>query len=292
MPGLSSMIRFEAGHIQVLQNAAWQQCGAELHVLRLDRLHPQVSGNKWFKLQYYLEAALAAGKGTLLSFGGAYSNHIIATAVAAKLSGLHSIGIIRGEAPAKLSHTLLAAREAGMELREKDEELINSIIGQRNDVYRIPEGGYGPAGAKGAAMILAGVEKDLYTHICCATGTGTTLAGIINSLQPAQQAIGFPVLKGNHDLEDKVRALLADFTLEGSYHFGGYARHTPALTDFMNKWYLSFGIPSDFVYTGKLFFGIDDKIKKGQFTPGSRLLAIHTGGLQGNLSLPAGTLLF
>lgn len=274
-------------------------------VLRLDGVHPIVSGNKWFKLQYYLAEAGALGKKILLSFGGAYSNHIVALAAAARVAGLTSIGIIRGEEPAVLSPTLLDARSEGMDLRfisrsDYHQKLIPASLSERydpKDIYFIPEGGYGRTGARGAATILQLEDTSAYTHILAAVGTGTMLAGLTLACGERQQVIGIPVIKNPGTLVDEIRALLpADrwekFRLINDHRLGGYARFTPELIDFMNGLYAEEGIPTDFVYTGKLFHAAHDLLQSGALPAGSRVLLIHSGGLQGNRSLTKGTLIF
>lgn len=276
----------------------------EAAVLRLDLLHPVVSGNKWFKLQYYLADALADGSHTIATFGGAYSNHIAATAFAARQIGLKSIGYIRGEMPAGFMPILSTAQEYGMELRfvdrsrYRDKETIMEEESQPG-WYWIMEGGYGKKGAEGAATILEVVDTCVYTHICCAVGTGTMMAGLIKRALPGQQVTGISVLKNNFVLEKEVRALLNDteagkpFSLLHDYHFGGYAKHPPLLIEYMKEIWFNHAVPTDIVYTARLFFAVQDLINnKDHFPKGSRLLLIHSGGLQGNHSLPLGTLPF
>lgn len=270
----------------------------EVDVLRLDKISPVISGNKWFKLRYYLEEALASGKKGIITFGGAWSNHIVATAAACKESSLQSIGIIRGEEPKEKSLTLQQAQELGMKLiyisrSEYQLKKIPAEIGA--DLYYIVnEGGYGITGANGASTILDYCHKN-YTHYCCAVGTGTMMAGIINRIQPDQKVVGISVMKNNRELETMVQELTKEnkenWQILHDYSFGGYAKHQSALLQFMNEFYKQTAIPSDFVYTGKLFFAINDLIEKNHFPALSRLLLIHSGGLQGNRSLPPGTLL-
>ncbi len=272
----------------------------EVAVLRLDKIHPQVSGNKWFKLRYYLEDAKKENKKTILTFGGAWSNHILATAAACRIHQLECIGIIRGEKPAELSDTLLQARESGMKLFfVSREDYPHQTIPQQfhqEDYYLIREGGYGMKGATGAATILDHCNKEEYTHICCAVGTGTMMAGLIRGAAQSNAIIGISVLKNNLDLEGNIKLLLgdqpADPTIIHDYHFGGYAKYKPGLIEFMNEYYSQTNIPSDFVYTGKLFFAVNDLVENNYFQPGSRLLIVHSGGLQGNNSLKKGTLIF
>lgn len=273
-----------------------------IDVLRLDLVDPIVSGNKWFKLKYYLDEAVVSGK-TLLTFGGAYSNHIVATAAAAKMAGLKSIGIIRGERAPQLSPTLLQAQELGMrfffqsrnDYREKI--LPDALLHEKHDLYSIPEGGYGTLGVRGASDILGQAQTEKYTHIISAVGTGTTLAGLAIAATPDQQVIGISVLKNNFSLNAEVDQWLPEdkknaVTIIHDYHFGGYAKRTVELLQFMNDFYRQTAIPADFVYTGKAFFATMDLARKQFFKPGSRILLLHTGGLQGNRSLPKGTLIF
>ena len=278
---------------------AYKEKNLEVDILRIDKIHPVVSGNKWFKLRYYLEEAQQQKKSTIVTFGGAWSNHIVATAAACRLNNLSSIGIIRGEESETPSSTLLEARQLGMQLvfisrdAYKSKELPASLR-NRDDCYIISEGGYGIKGAKGAATILDhGLEKN-YTHICCAAGTGTMTAGLL--VHPSQaDTISVSVLKNNFQLDDDIRQLInikKKPIIIHDYHFGGYAKYTPALLSFMNEFYKQTSIPSDFVYTGKLFFAINDLVSNNYFKSGSKLLAIHSGGLQGNRSLSKGTLIF
>jgi 1-aminocyclopropane-1-carboxylate deaminase len=274
-------------------------------VLRLDVLHTVVSGNKWFKLQPYLQEAQELQKKTVLTFGGAYSNHIAATAAACHAHGLQSIGIIRGERPDALSPALEDAAHYGMKLcfvsrtaytaKAVPEEVWQQH--DRNNLYIIAEGGYGKKGSEGAMQILASVDTSSYTHILAACGTGTMLSGLVNAALPHQQVMGVSVLKNHTGLEEDVRQLLhhaqsASFQLLHDYHFGGYAKSTPALFAFMNGLYASGNVATDFVYTGKLFYAAYDLLKKGFFADEARLLLIHSGGLQGNRSLKQGTLIY
>jgi len=285
-------------HIKIEPVPFYTTKGTTADILRADLVHPVISGNKWFKLRFYLEEAVQLGKTTILTFGGAYSNHIIAVAAACYQAGLRSVGIIRGEEPRQLSHTLQQAMEYGMQLhfsRRTDYAAKNVPLSlTQPDSYIIPEGGYGAKGAAGAATLLADVAND-YSHICCAVGTGTMMAGLLNAAK-ANIVTGISVLKNNYSQEQEIRDLLINpqqaVQLLQEYHFGGYAKHRPALFEFMNRLYAQTGIPSDFVYTGKLFYAIQDLLQKNYFPDGSRLLLVHSGGLQGNHSLPKGTLMF
>ena len=271
----------------------------EVDVLRLDKISSFVSGNKWFKLRYYLEEAKEQQKKGILTFGGAWSNHIIATAAICKMTGLKSIGIVRGEEPKYLSFTLLKAKEMGMQLffiartAYQNKEIPATL--QTDEYYIVNEGGYGIIGAKGASTILDYCSKS-YSHYCCATGTGTMMAGIVNAIAPDQQAVGISVMKNNTGLSEMIQTLVTatgkNWQLIQDYHFGGYAKYQVSLLRFMNEFYRQTNIPSDFVYTGKLFYTISDLIGKNYFPTDSKLLLIHSGGLQGNISLPDGTLIF
>ena len=274
-----------------------------LWVLRLDKMHPIISGNKWFKLKYYLEQAVTSGKNHIATFGGAYSNHIIATAAAGNLFGLKTMGIIRGEKPTTLSHTLEQALAYGMEIifisREQYRGQQMPIgITDRDNFFVINEGGYGITGAKGAAEILNYCQKQNYSHIACAVGTSTMMAGLVAASTPGQEVIGIPVLKNDEGAEKDLFKLLSPkdrvkkIKRITAYHFGGYAKYTAELISFMNQFYTQTHIPTDFVYTGKLFYGIIDLVQNNYFPKGSNLLLVHSGGLQGNLSLPKGTLIF
>jgi 1-aminocyclopropane-1-carboxylate deaminase len=289
------------------KNAFLKEKGITAAILRLDKIHPHISGNKWFKLKYYLQEAIQNNKQGIRTFGGAFSNHIVAAACAAQMSSLKSIGIIRGEEPAILSPTLLQAKALGMQLifinREKykqkdDTAFLSELQTDYEDYFIIPEGGAGATGAKGCLEITGFAGKETYTHILCAMGTGTMFAGLLNAALPYQTVIGIPVLKGITDfwqqaaymIEKKERKADSHFIYD--YHFGGYAKYKPALIAFMNSFYNETGIPTDFVYTGKLLFAVNDLLHKNYFSTGCRLLIIHSGGLQGNAGLPKGTLIF
>ena len=280
----------------------WLPAGISADMLRLDALHAQVSGNKWFKLKYNIEAALAEGKNTIVTFGGAWSNHLAATAAACNLVGLRSIGLVRGDAHVALSATLELAQANGMQLqfltRHDYREAGTTDWGSRfPDAWVIPEGGHNALGVKGCAEILQSAPTWYYTHIICAGGTGTTLAGLINSAAGHHQVIGIPILKNAGWMEDAIRALLQPTAIAGwqlftQYHGGGYAKTTPALFAFINDFYAQTGIPLDIIYTGKMAMAFRELAVDGHFPEGSRVLLIHTGGLQGNLSLPSGVLSF
>ena len=274
----------------------------QIDLLRLDLIHPVISGNKWYKLRYYLEDAIDKGFTEIASFGGAYSNHIVATACACQDRNIKSVGFIRGEQTNPLSHTLQAAISYGMQL-----EFINRtqyqnkqiIIEQNADQtrYWIPEGGYGILGAKGATSILDEVDLRKYTHIVAAVGSGTMIAGILNGTMSHQTVIGISSQKNNFSLDNEVLQLTAPenqyrLKMNHNYHFGGFAKHPSDLLDFMVEFWNKEMIPTDIVYTGKLLFAITDLLQKQYFKQGDKVLVIHSGGLQGNLSLPENSLPF
>jgi 1-aminocyclopropane-1-carboxylate deaminase len=292
--------------VEVLRDELFLQKKVFLSVLRLDKIHPVVSGNKLFKLHYFLQDAAAAVHKTILTFGGAWSNHLVATAYACHASGLKSIGIVRGEKPSVLSSALEQCISYGMQLkfitREKytakeGKYFLAQINNDFGECIIIPEGGYHPLGAKGAALIYDSIKQNNYTHICTGTGTGTTLAGLLIGSK-GNKIISVPALKGMADIESRVDFLCSN-TIEkdnlqifNDYHFGGYAKKTPELISFMNYLWQQHQLATDFVYTAKLFFAIYDKIKNNYFDEGSNIVCLHTGGLQGNNSLSKGTLLF
>ncbi|NBV10387.1 MAG: pyridoxal-phosphate dependent enzyme [Chitinophagia bacterium] len=275
----------------------------KVDLLRLDLLHPIVSGNKFYKLRHYIEFALAKGVSTVASFGGPYSNHIVALAYTAKEAGLKSIGYIRTNADEPMTPSLKEAKAYGMELvysgrtdfQSKKEAILQSSEAM-TDCYFIDEGGYGIVGAKGAATILTENNTTQYDYIICAVGTGTMLAGIINAAEPNQKIIGIPVLKNEGSIESEINALLEDknrpYTLLHQFHQGGYAKTNPMMLDFMNRLWDAEKIPTDVVYTSKLLFGMAQLIKENYFEKNATILVIHSGGLQGNRSLPEGSLKF
>ena len=262
-----------------------------LFVKRLDKVHPFISGNKWFKLKYNLIEAKKLGHDTLLTFGGAYSNHIAAASFAAQEKGLKSIGIIRGEECFPLNPTLAFARGNGMELHyvsradyrlKATPKFLDKLKAQFGDFYLLPEGGTNELAIKGTSEILD--ETDTQDYICCAVGTGGTISGIINISNNKQKVIGFPAIQGFDVLEKDVK----NWTNKQNYKFinnyicDGYAKLNKELVEFINQFYLMQNIPLDAIYTGKMMLGIIDLVAKDCFPKGSSVLAIHTGGLQGN----------
>lgn len=289
-----------------LENPVLEKKNIKLQLARLDKIHPVVSGNKLFKLHYFIDEAMQSNHKTMVSFGGAYSNHLVAIAFAGKESGLKSIGIVRGEEPKNLSHTLQQCLQYGMQLQfiTRNEykntgqpDFINNLKLKYGDFTLVPEGGYHPLGAAGASLIIDLLKDKNATHICTATGTATTLAGLLLKAQQSQQVITVPVIKNMNDIEERLFYLINkkkhnNLQIFDDYHFGGYAKKTEELINFMNVFYANYGVPTDFVYTAKMMYAILDKINNNFFPAGSSIVCLHTGGLQGNQSLPPGTLLF
>ena len=271
--------------------------GLEVWVKRLDLVHPEIPGNKFFKLKYNLQKAVELGHKQILTFGGAYSNHIHATAQAAQSLGMNSIGMIRGEFTPPLNPTLQSASDAGMKLiylnrstyRQKtDPDFLAKLSKQIGEFYLLPEGGTNELAIQGTQEIL-GREDKQFTHLACAIGTGGTFTGIATSKSDDQELIGISSLKGTFIIEEVKNLILETnsalpprINIDTGFHFGGYAKTTPELIDFIWDFYARFGIPLDPIYTGKMAFAAFQKIKSGYFPAGSKILLIHTGGLQGN----------
>ncbi len=269
----------------------------KLFLKREDLIHPHISGNKYRKLKYNIAFAKANNYKTLLTFGGAYSNHIAATAAAGKHYDFKTIGIIRGdelreniEKTLSENETLAYATSCGMELvfisreqyRDKTRaSFLKTLKKQYNDAYILPEGGTNELAIKGCEEILTAYDLD-YDYVCCPVGTGGTISGIINASGTSQKIIGFPALKGsffNSEIVSKTKN--NNWELIETYHFGGYAKVTKELVNFINTFKKEQEILLDPIYTGKMMYGIFDLISKGYFPQNSRILAIHTGGLQG-----------
>lgn len=271
--------------------------GIKLVVKRLDLIHPEISGNKFFKLKYNLEEAKSQGKDTILTFGGAYSNHISATASGAKAENLNAIGIIRGDTTTTLNPTLLEAQSKGMELyfvsreeyRKKGNlEFIENLKEKFGDFFLIPEGGTNKFAIKGTTEILQNQDEE-FSHVICSIGTGGTFAGLAASIKPSQKLIGISSLKGEF-IHQEIKNLLDKhhispagiMEIKSTFHFGGYAKYNEELIDFIWEFYHKTQIVLDPIYTGKLAFAVWEMIKKNEFENGAKILLIHSGGLQGN----------
>ena len=268
--------------------------GIELFIKREDELHPIISGNKFRKLKYNIEEAKRLNQDVLLTFGGAFSNHILAVAGAGAEFGFKTIGVIRGEElECKINEnpTLAQAQELGMQFyfvsraayRDKEQPSFVSHLHEKyGNFYLVPEGGTNDFAIKGCEEILTDTDKEYFTHIICAVGTGGTISGLINSSSEKQQIIGFSSLKGAF-LSEVIRNFVSktNWSINDNYHFGGYGKVTDELIQFLNSFYSQTAIPLDPVYTGKMVLGILDGIEKGYLPPNAKILMIHTGGLQG-----------
>lgn len=277
--------------VQEIFDNALRLAGIRLFVKREDLNHPFVSGNKWWKLKYNLEKAIQEGQKNILTFGGAFSNHIYATAAAANELGLQSIGIIRGEKTLPLNDTLQFATQMGMRLqyisrqdyRQKtDPTFIEQLKIELGDFLLIPEGGSNELAVKGVEQFTKELDIPL-DYICCPVGTGGTMAGIIRGVGGNKKIIGFSTLKDGSFLNKEVAAFAvksyANWEIRTEYHFGGYAKTTPSLEGFIERFTELHRIPLEFIYTGKMMWGIFDLAAKGFFKKGSTILAIHTGGI-------------
>lgn len=287
---------FIAKNVQI-KTSLLKEKQVELYLKREDLIHPFVSGNKYRKLKYNIAEAKKKQHKSVLTFGGAFSNHILATASAAKENGLQSIGVIRGEELAnnleetlKTNFTLQKAHELGMEFyfidratyRDKSTLLFKEKLKSKfGDFYLVPEGGTNDLAIKGCEEIIT--ENDIqFDFLTTCVGTGGTISGIINSSSETQTVLGFPALKGDF-LENEIAQYVKkqNWKLVNNYHFGGYAKYNEELIHFINQFKTQFQIPLDPVYTGKMMFGLFDLIKNDYFRVGTKILAIHTGGLQG-----------
>ena len=282
---------------QIAQAVPYQQivtdAPVQLSMKRLDLIHPQISGNKFYKLKYNLLEAQRLGYRRILTFGGAYSNHIAATAYAAKLFGFDSIGIIRGEELANkaLNHTLYTAQQHAMQLhfvsrenykKKQEIEFLAQLQEQFPDCYIVPEGGTNTLALQGTQEILTEYDREQFDLICCAVGTGGTIAGLIEASSESQSILGFSALKGDF-LTQGVRGYTAknNWKITDDYCFGGYAKTTTELLRFIEQFEQTQQIPLEPIYTGKMLYGIFDLLKQNYFAKHSRILIIHSGGLQG-----------
>ena len=282
--------------LQELKDPLITPTGVQVFILRLDLIHTTITGNKYFKLKYNLEEIKRLGQKTLLTFGGAYSNHIVATAVAGKANNIVTIGMIRGEELTETSNPVLAkAAENGMRLhfvtREEyrkryREEYHEELKAKFGDFYLLPEGGSNMLAVKGCSEILSAVEEK-FDFVCVPVGTGATMAGIASSVKKTQQVIGFAVLANAAFLDEEVTNMAKEFTgkephnakIIHDFHFGRYGRTTGELDKFIKRFISENNIPIEPVYTGKMLFGIYDMIKGGCFVRGEKVLIVHTGGI-------------
>lgn len=289
--------------VQRVEHKTFADAGIELLVRRDDLIDPELSGNKFYKLFFNLRIAREQGFVRLLSFGGAYSNHLHALAAAGKRYGFSTIGVVRGERPVQLSPTLTDAEAWGMKLifisradyRDKSEpELLAGLRSRHGEFYLIPEGGANLQGAQGMQLLGQALEQQLkgdYTAVCVACGTGTSLAGLAAGIDSTKPALGFSVLKGEGGLGEVISTTYrqlrasdatANWRLITGFHAGGYGKkHPEYLSQFWQDFERNSGIPLDPVYTVKMFWGISSLAQQGYWPRGSRIVAIHSGGLQG-----------
>ncbi|KYG83416.1 1-aminocyclopropane-1-carboxylate deaminase/D-cysteine desulfhydrase [Roseivirga echinicomitans] len=283
--------------IQEIRDPLLDEKGIKFLVKRDDLNHPVVSGNKFRKLKYNLEQAKLEGRDTLLTFGGAFSNHIYAVAGAGASFGFKTIGVIRGEAHETLNPTLAFAQSQGMYLhymdresyrRKSEPEILEQLESQFGKCYILPEGGTNGLAIKGCVEIISEVDQD-FDVITCPVGTGGTVSGLIAGLNGTKRVIGFSALKGDF-LKDEVYTLLEEvgtenlrnWSIQTDYHFGGYAKVKPDLISFIQEFERAHNIPLEPIYTGKMFYGLFDMIRNDFFEKGTVIMALHTGGLQGN----------
>ncbi len=268
---------------------------------RIDLVHPIISGNKWYKMKYNIAEMLNQGKDTLLTFGGAYSNHLHAAAYAGKIFGLKTIGLLRGEEHLPLNETLKSSIDNGMEIhyvdrsrfRERESEAFLDEVKQKfGEVFILPLGGTNEIALKGCAEIVEQIDMD-FDYICSASGSGGTFAGIVAGLEGSKKGIAFPALKGGEFLEGIISDLVFEYSgkkysnwsLNTDYHFGGFAKLTRELVEFTKEFKRLNEFELDYIYTNKMMFGIAELIKSGYFKSGETIVAIHSGGLQGNLGM-------
>ncbi|NIE95764.1 pyridoxal-phosphate dependent enzyme [Acinetobacter sp. C26M] len=267
----------------------------QLSIKRLDLIHPHISGNKFYKLKYNLLAAQQQGLSQVLTFGGAFSNHIAATAYAAQRFGFQSIGIIRGEelGSQDLNPTLQTAHDFGMQLHfvsraeyrlRYEADYLQQLQQRYPQAFIVPEGGSNALALQGTQEILSEDDRENYDVICCAVGTGGTIAGLIKSSSDQQQILGFSALKGDFLKQDIQQWTdKRNWSLTDTYCCGGYAKTNPELLQFMRYFEQQYAIPLEQVYTAKMMMGLFDLIQNQHFPENTRILAIHTGGLQGRL---------
>lgn len=274
-----------------------EDSSVNVHMLRLDRMHPFISGNKWFKLRYNIEEALHNGNSSILSFGGAYSNHLVALAAAAHAAGLASVGMVRGEEQPG-NPVLQQCREYGMELyfisraqyaAKEDAAFLAELCERFPGALIVPEGGANEAGERGAAEIAACIDKR-FTHVTLSVGTGTTFTGLRRALSQAQMLLGFAPMKGGAYLAGTIKEKLQDlpetnWQLYDRFHFGGFGKINDEVLSFMNSFREQNGFDLDRVYTAKMMLGVRELIRERVFPEGAQILCIHTGGLTGKDSI-------
>jgi len=287
--------------LQPLAHPVATRQGVRLLLWRDDLRNPDLPGNKARKLKYNLQAARAAGHSRLLTFGGAYSNHLAAVAAAGRLYGFATTGLVRGEEHQPLNPTLARCVADGMQLhyldratyrRRAEPDFLAEIQRQFGPSYLLPEGGTNALALPGVAELIGELRQHTdFDAVAVAAGTGGTLAGLALGLAEAghpARALGVAALKGGDFLRADIDALtlaatgqrLANYELHTGYHFGGYAKLPPELRAFIRQFEADYGVLLDPIYTGKLLFGVLDLVAQGHFAPGSTVVVVHTGGLQ------------
>lgn len=299
---VNSIVELAKARLQKLHHPVLEECKIDLDILRLDEIHPVISGNKFFKLKYSLQEVQEKGLKGIITFGGSWSNHLVACAAACRALGLSSVGIIRGERPENISPSLLDLEAMGMQLRftSRDEynKLNETLSNQKffEDYYVIPMGGCSMQGILGASLIMDHIPQQDYDMVACSIGTGTMMAGLMQ--EAMIPVMGFSSLKikdrDNCELDRFIKSNAAGkgFLIQYDYHFGGFAKTNDHLLEFMRDFYHITKVPTDIVYTGKMLYGLFDLCRKGKIEAGSRICAIHSGGLQGNRSVKSGILPF
>lgn len=291
---LSDFQFHQSPQLQRVEHSLLQRHEIQLSVLRLDALDPYLGGNKWFKLQAYLRDAQQQGCKRLLSFGGAWSNHLYALAAAGQRFGFSTLGVVRGERPKQLNLLLTDLQAMGMQLRfvsrsdyrRRYEALyLDQLRSQFTPCYIIPEGGAGPLGVRGASNMLPKALHNGYDVFALACGSGTSAAGLLSVLPGSARLLGFSALKDDGSLQRAIAAMApeaqAGWRIESNFAAGGFAQVSSELVKFMDDFTAATGIPLEPVYTAKLFMGLFALIETGEFSTGTRILALHTGGLQG-----------
>jgi 1-aminocyclopropane-1-carboxylate deaminase len=290
------VIAYNPPPVQELKGSFLDRAGVRVLIRREDLNHPHVSGNKWWKLKYNLGDAVQLGYRRVLTFGGTYSNHLYATAAAAHELGLDSVGIVRGEESRPLNSILSFARQQQMALhfisredyrKKTDAGFLKSLVRTFGEVYIIPEGGTNSRAVKGCAEWGQELSAMDFDRVCLPVGTGGTISGIVQGLRGQRNVAGYAVLKGGDFLRDEVRKIthqyggrnFSNWEIVTRYHFGGYAKSTPELLQFIGAFENEYRIPLDPVYTGKMMYGIWDQLKRNEIPRGTTLLVLHTGGI-------------
>ena len=265
----------------------------EVFIKRLDLIDPFISGNKLFKLKHNVDRALLEKKNMLITFGGAFSNHILATAAYAKKKNIDCLAIVRGEEYSELNPLLTLAKEYGMNFcfvsrkeyaKRNDNNYVSELIRKYKKAFIVPEGGNNKLGVSGAEEILEKQDKS-FDYIICPIGTGATLSGIVNSSKKTQKVIGFNCINDTKDINKNIyqKTNKNNWEIINEFNFGGFAKFDNLLTEYLKKFKLNYKITLDLNYTAKMFFGFEKLIERRYFQRKSKILLIHTGGIYSNL---------